>query len=130
MAQSGDFVTPRLNGIKYFEKPALRYGATATSFRLFGEHGWSARPRPALTGFFGLLFTAFCALRHFGAPAAIATAAVLRSGWLTSGPKESQCLRDGAQPLLPRSTGARVQLRHRGAAHRLAPRQQSDRAMR
>ena len=82
MAQSGDFVTPRLNGIKYFEKPPLQYWATASAFRLFGEHDWSARLWPALTGFFGLIFAAFCAWRSFGAPAAIATAAVLASSLL------------------------------------------------
>ena len=35
MALSGDWVTPRLNGIKYFEKPPLQYWATATAFLWF-----------------------------------------------------------------------------------------------
>ncbi len=43
MAQSGDWVTPRLNGIKYFEKPPLQYWATAAAFRVFGENEWTAR---------------------------------------------------------------------------------------
>ncbi|HMH19485.1 MAG TPA: 4-amino-4-deoxy-L-arabinose transferase, partial [Burkholderiales bacterium] len=29
MVASGDWLTPRLNGFKYFEKPALQYWATA-----------------------------------------------------------------------------------------------------
>ena len=33
MAASGDWVTPRLNGFKYFEKPPLQYWASAASFR-------------------------------------------------------------------------------------------------
>jgi len=49
MVASGDWLTPRLNGIKYFEKPALQYWATATAFIVFGEHHWTARLWPALT---------------------------------------------------------------------------------
>ena len=33
MLVSGDWVTPRLNGIKYFEKPPLQYWATAALYR-------------------------------------------------------------------------------------------------
>ena len=32
MAQSGDWVTPRLNGLIYFEKPPLQYWATAAAY--------------------------------------------------------------------------------------------------
>ena len=55
MLASGDWVTPRLNGLKYFEKPALQYWATGVAFQLFGEHEWSARLWTALTGFLGIL---------------------------------------------------------------------------
>ena len=57
MVASGDWVTPRLDAIKYFEKPVLQYWATAVAFELFGEHAWSARLWPALCGFLGLLLT-------------------------------------------------------------------------
>ena len=33
---SGDWVTPRLSGLKYFEKPPLQYWATAAAYSLFG----------------------------------------------------------------------------------------------
>jgi 4-amino-4-deoxy-L-arabinose transferase-like glycosyltransferase len=36
MAASGDWVTPRLNGLKYFEKPPMQYWATAAAFNAFG----------------------------------------------------------------------------------------------
>ena len=39
MAASGDWVTPRLNGIKYFEKPPLHYWAGAAAIHPF----WPAR---------------------------------------------------------------------------------------
>ena len=50
MAASGDFVTPRLNGLKYFEKPPLQYWATAVSFTMFGENEFTARLYTALCG--------------------------------------------------------------------------------
>src|SRR5262245_64730276 len=43
MAQSGDWVTPRLNGFRYFEKPPLQYWASAAALKLFGEHDWTIR---------------------------------------------------------------------------------------
>src|SRR6266498_5548536 len=43
MAVSGDWLTPRLNGLKYFEKPPLQYWTTAAAFKLFGFHEWTAR---------------------------------------------------------------------------------------
>jgi 4-amino-4-deoxy-L-arabinose transferase-like glycosyltransferase len=63
MLQSGDWVTPRLNGLKYFEKPPLQYWATAAAFALFGADEWTARLWPALTGFIGILFAAFAGSR-------------------------------------------------------------------
>jgi len=50
MAVTGDFVTPRLNGLKYFEKPPLQYWITAAAFRAFGVHEWTARLWPAVAG--------------------------------------------------------------------------------
>ena len=43
MLASGDFVTPRLNGVPYLEKPPLLYWANAASLRLFGLTPWAAR---------------------------------------------------------------------------------------
>src|SRR4029079_19423350 len=50
MAASGDWVTPRLNGLKYFEKPPMQYWATAAAFNAFGVHEWPARLVAALAG--------------------------------------------------------------------------------
>jgi 4-amino-4-deoxy-L-arabinose transferase-like glycosyltransferase len=77
MVATGDWLTPRLNGIKYFEKPALQYWATATAFSVFGEHHWTARLWPALTGFLGVLATVFATARLFGAQAGLIAGAVL-----------------------------------------------------
>ena len=43
MLQSGDWVTARLDGIKYLEKSPLKYWMMAVSFRIFGVHDWAAR---------------------------------------------------------------------------------------
>ena len=51
MVLSGDWVTPRLNDLKYFEKPPLQYWATAAAYIAFGQSEWSVRLWPALLGF-------------------------------------------------------------------------------
>ena len=65
MAASGDFVTPRLNGLKYFEKPPLQYWATAISFTLFGENEFAARLYTALCGLGCILLVAYTGKRVF-----------------------------------------------------------------
>lgn len=82
MVVTGDWLTPRLNGIKYFEKPALQYWTTAAAFTLFGEHHWTARLWSALTGFFGVLASFFVVRRLWGSTAALYAAAVLGSSLL------------------------------------------------
>ncbi len=57
MAASGDYVTPTLNGLKYFEKPPLQYWATALAIEAFGQSDFTARWWPAATGLLGLLLT-------------------------------------------------------------------------
>jgi 4-amino-4-deoxy-L-arabinose transferase-like glycosyltransferase len=79
MALSGDFVTPRLNGLKYFEKPPLQYWATALAFRSFGEEHWVARLWPALTGFLALLLVGYAAHTLWGAATGIIAFALLGS---------------------------------------------------
>src|SRR5512141_3420922 len=51
MVVTGDWTTPRLNDLKYFEKPPLQYWATAVAYEVFGEHQWTSRLWAALTGF-------------------------------------------------------------------------------
>ena len=65
MAASGDFVTPRLNGLKYFEKPPMQYWATAMLFKLFGESELTARLYTALCGLGCLLLIAYTGKRVF-----------------------------------------------------------------
>ncbi|HXS54309.1 MAG TPA: phospholipid carrier-dependent glycosyltransferase [Usitatibacter sp.] len=77
MVQSGDWVTPRLDGLKYFEKPPLQYWATALAFRAFGENEVTARLYVAACGLLTLLVAAFTAGRLGSAEASTATALAL-----------------------------------------------------
>ncbi len=79
MVASGDWVTPRLDGLKYFEKPPLQYWTTAVAFKAFGEHDWTARLWVALSGFLGLLLTAWIGIRLYGALSG-ALAALVQAG--------------------------------------------------
>lgn len=63
MAQSGDYVTPRLNSmsfddptvkfVPFFEKPILIYWMSAVCIRLFGEYEGAARLPSAITSLIG-----------------------------------------------------------------------------
>src|SRR5438093_8802964 len=67
MVTTGDWVTPRLNGLKYFEKPPFQYWATAATFRALGVHEWTARLWPALAGFPSVLAIACAGVALGGA---------------------------------------------------------------
>ena len=74
MLVTGDWVTPRYNGYKYFEKPPLQIWATATAFNIFGVGDWQARLWTALTGFLTIVFIGFTGARIYCA----------RAGWLAA----------------------------------------------
>ena len=77
MIASGDWITPRLNGFKYFEKPPLQYWATASFFSALGERDWVARLWTALTGFAGLALVFFFTKKLINERTALTAAAVL-----------------------------------------------------
>ena len=87
MLVTGDWVTPRYNGYKYFEKPPLQAWATAATFQVFGIGDWQARLWTALTGFLTILFVGFTGARIFSARAGWLAAVVLASSpmWVISG---------------------------------------------
>lgn len=65
MVASGDWLTPRLDGFKYFEKPAFQYWLTAVGYKLFGENNATARLWPAVSGFACALFIWYLGARVF-----------------------------------------------------------------
>jgi len=79
MVASGDWITPRLNDFKYFEKPPLQYWATAAAFELFGERDWAARLWTALAALAGVVVTFYAGRRLFS-PVAGALGALVLAG--------------------------------------------------
>ena len=66
MAESGDWVTPRLYGKPWFEKPALYYWFAALCFKLFGVNETSARLPSAVCALLATMALAWLALRLGG----------------------------------------------------------------
>ncbi|MFO1325022.1 MAG: glycosyltransferase family 39 protein [Burkholderiales bacterium] len=81
MLASGDWVTPRLSGFPYFEKPPLQYWVTASVFAVAGEDEWTTRLWPALAGLLAVLAVMLTARRLFGKRAGWMAAAVMASSW-------------------------------------------------
>ena len=66
MVATGDWVTPRLNGFAYLQKPPLQYWATAVAYEAFGISEWTARLWTALTGLAAVFLTWFAGRRLLG----------------------------------------------------------------
>lgn len=58
MLQRHDFVTPTIDGVRFFDKPPLMYWMAAGSMRLFGMHDWAAR-LPLALGVLALLLAVY-----------------------------------------------------------------------
>src|ERR1700733_4161652 len=77
MVAAGDWITPRLNGLKYFEKPPLQYWATAASYSVFGLSEWTARLWTVGLGFLCLPMVFGWTARLYGRSAGFAALAAL-----------------------------------------------------
>ena len=82
MIVSGDWVTPRLDGVNYFEKPPLVYWVTAALETVFGFNEWSVRAVPAIFALAGILLTYVAARRLHGRTAGLLAALVLGTSLL------------------------------------------------
>jgi len=67
MAETGDWVTPRLYGKPWFEKPPLYYWGAAICFKLFGVSEAAARLPSAICALLATLAMAWLAWRVYGA---------------------------------------------------------------
>jgi 4-amino-4-deoxy-L-arabinose transferase-like glycosyltransferase len=70
MAETGDWVTPRLYGKPWFEKPPLYYWSAALSFKLFGVSEVTARLPSAVAALLAALALAWLAWCAYGAETA------------------------------------------------------------
>ncbi|HMH13786.1 MAG TPA: glycosyltransferase family 39 protein [Edaphobacter sp.] len=58
MLRRHDFVTPYINGVRFFDKPPLMYWMAAGSMRIFGPYDWAARI-PLALAVLALLFAVY-----------------------------------------------------------------------
>jgi 4-amino-4-deoxy-L-arabinose transferase-like glycosyltransferase len=70
MARRGDWVTPRLNGSPWFEKPPLYYWTAAIGFRVFSSPEVAARIPSSVFALVTLLAVLWVARKIYGAPVA------------------------------------------------------------
>jgi len=77
MIERGDFITPTLNYVKYFEKPPLHYWFNAVSISIFGETEFAGRFFGALWGVLGILLIYHIGRKLFGRREAILSALIL-----------------------------------------------------
>ncbi|MBN2125962.1 MAG: phospholipid carrier-dependent glycosyltransferase, partial [Deltaproteobacteria bacterium] len=63
MVTSGDWIVPRLNGLRYFEKPVAGYWLNALSMTLFGENAFATRLPSALSAGLSAMMLFFLAGR-------------------------------------------------------------------
>lgn len=82
MLLTGDWITPRLNGLKYFEKPPLQYWATAIAYTIFGSSEAASRLWTSLTGFLAMLATCYAGTRLFGLRVGVCAGLILISSSL------------------------------------------------
>jgi 4-amino-4-deoxy-L-arabinose transferase-like glycosyltransferase len=77
MAASGDWLTPRFNGLRYLEKPPLLYWLIASTYRLTGPSEWGAHLWPALAGVAGVALTYVIGRKTFGPSVGLLASLVL-----------------------------------------------------
>lgn len=81
MVASGDWITPRLNAIKYFEKPPLQTWMNALTFKAFGLGEWQARLWTGLCGLFGIMLVWYAGRKVFGERVGFMAGLVLASSF-------------------------------------------------
>ena len=77
MLERGDFITPTLNYVAYFEKPPLLYWCNALSLKLFGLHEFAARLPSALCGLATVMATYLLARQLYDRRTGLLAAAIL-----------------------------------------------------
>jgi 4-amino-4-deoxy-L-arabinose transferase-like glycosyltransferase len=85
MVATGNYTTPHLNGIKYFEKPVLFYWLQSASIKVFGNHEWALRLVTAVMGLLGCLLTYWGARKLYGRRTGILACIVLATSLFYAG---------------------------------------------
>jgi len=66
MVDSGDWVTPHIDGLVYLDKAPFNYWLIAASYKIFGVHDWAARIPVAVAAIALALLTAAFGIWAFG----------------------------------------------------------------
>lgn len=83
MADNNNYITPYLNGIKYFEKPPLFYWMSTLALKIGGINLWSLRTVNGILALLGCLATYFAALKLYdNRKTALWSAAILATSTL------------------------------------------------
>ena len=77
--QGGSWITPRLNGVRYFDKPPLLYWLTAASFGQWGLTERAARLAPLLGALLAVAATTLLGVRLLGPGGGLLAGAALLS---------------------------------------------------
>ena len=77
MLTSGDYITPRLFGLPWFEKPVLMYWLAAIGFKIFGVGEAGARFPSALAATISVFVIYWCGRRLWGRAAGFLAALIL-----------------------------------------------------
>jgi len=77
--QGGSWITPRLNGVRYFDKPPLLYWLTAASFGRWGLTERAARLAPLLGALLAVAATTLLGVRLLGLGGGLLAGAALLS---------------------------------------------------
>jgi 4-amino-4-deoxy-L-arabinose transferase-like glycosyltransferase len=85
MVATGDYLTPRIDGIKYFEKPPLVYWVTAAAIRIAGTSEAAVRSPIALFALLGGMAVYVAGRRLFGRAAGLWSALALATSPLYLG---------------------------------------------
>jgi 4-amino-4-deoxy-L-arabinose transferase-like glycosyltransferase len=85
MATTGDWVTPRLYGQPWFEKPILYYWAAAVGFLIHLPAEWAARFPSAVAAFAAAIAIGWLGWRHYGDEDGFATCPAILAPLIFSG---------------------------------------------
>jgi 4-amino-4-deoxy-L-arabinose transferase-like glycosyltransferase len=119
MIELGDWATPHLNYVKYFEKPPFVYWLTAINFTLFGTSEFVARLWPALFGLIGIVMVHRLGRSMYGVWTGYAAAAVLAASPFYFGLSQVLILDMPLTALMALALGA-FWFAYRGVRHRWA----------
>ena len=79
MIRSHNYISPRVNGVLFLEKPILYYWLQVLAIKLFGLNAWALRFFPILSALCSIIFTYISARALFGRSSGLLSAFILAS---------------------------------------------------